>query len=286
LKGRNVGSDKNVLIVEDEDEWRKIYERAVSSQQPDQTIKVAKDLTAAKLLIDSTKFAVAFVDVGLDISDDHNVDGLRVMQKIRDTGDETSIVVVTGRSGQDVLPIARDAIKKYGAFDTIGKGSAGPSDIRRLLTGGLEAYRNSMASHVTDARNSIRATADPMIWDRRVTDAIDFRGNIKDFYGFLDQLFGDYLPLVNRLGSENVQIDSQNKIVYGNYWSRAVGEGLLIYFGAADVFDKSIEAVSADPSVLKNISGNSVPVRELATHGIRGAVFIMEGSRRDEFQLG
>jgi ActR/RegA family two-component response regulator len=285
LKGRSVGSDKNVLIVEDEDEWRRIYERAVSSQQPGQTVKVARDLTSAKRLIDSTKFAVAFVDVGLDISDDHNVDGLRVMQKIRDTGDETSIVVVTGRSGQDVLPIARDAIKKYGAYDTIGKGSAGPSDIKRLLTGGLEAYRSAITSQLTDARNSIRAMADPMLWDRRVTDAIDFRGSVKDLYGFLDQLFGGYLPLVNRLGSENVQIDSQNKIVYGHYWSRAIGTGVLICFGAAEVFDKSIKAVSADPGALTS-SGDSVPARELTSHGIRGAVFITEGSRRDEFQPG
>jgi ActR/RegA family two-component response regulator len=280
-----VGSDQNVLIVEDEDEWRRIYERAVSSQRPGQTIKVARDLAGAERLIDSTKFAVAFVDVGLDVSDDHNVDGLRVMQKIRETGDETSIVVVTGRSGQDVLPIARDALLKYRAYDTIGKGSAGPSDIRRLLTGGLEAYRNAMSSELMDARNSIRGMTDPMVWDRQVTEAIDFRGNVRDFYGFLSQLFGDYLPLVSSLGSEHVHVDSQNKIVYGNYWSRAIGAGVLICFGAAEVFDKSIKAVSADSSALDS-SGNSVRAKELASHGIRGAVIIVEGSGRDEYQSG
>jgi ActR/RegA family two-component response regulator len=277
-----VGSDKNVLIVEDEEQWRKIYERAVSSQQPGQTIKVAEDLTGAERLIDSTQFAVAFVDVGLDISDDHNVDGLRVMQKIRDTGDDTSIVVVTGRSGQDFLPIARDAMKKYGAFDTIGKGSAGPSDIRRLLTGGLEAYRNARTSQLVDARNSIRGAADPMVWDRRVTDAIDFRGSARDFYGLLDKLFGEYLPLVNRIGTEQARIDNQNKLVYGNYWSRAIGAGMLICFGAAEVFDKGINAISADSGILSD----SVPVKELASHGVRGAVFRVEGSQRDEFQAG
>ena len=280
-----MGSDQNVLIVEDEDEWRKIYERIVGFQFPEQTIKIAKDLAGAERLIDSTKFAVAFVDVGLDITDDHNVDGLRVMQKIRDTGDETSIVVVTGRSGQDVLSIARDAIKKYDAYDTIGKGSIEPSDIKRLLNGGLEAYRSATTSGRMDARNSIRGTADPMNWDRQVTEAIDFRGNVRDFYGFLSQLFDEYLPLVSRLGSEHVNVDSQNKIVYGNYWSRAIGAGVLICFGAAEVFDKSIKAVSADSSALDS-SGNSVPAKELASHGVRGAVIIVEGSRRDEYQSG
>ena len=49
-----------------------------------------------------------------------------------------------------------------------------------------------------DARNSIRGTADPMNWDRQVTAAIDFRGNVKDFYDFLGELFDEYLPLVRQ----------------------------------------------------------------------------------------
>ena len=136
-----------------------------------------------------------------------------------------------------------------------------------------------------DARNSIRGMADPMAWDRQVTEAIDFRGNVRDFYGFLSQLFGDYLPLVSSLGSEHVHVDSQNKIVYGNYWSRAIGAGVLICFGAAELFDKSIKAVSADSSALDS-SGNSVPAKELSSHGIRGAVIIVEGSGRDEYRSG
>ena len=273
-----MGSDANVLIVEDEDEWRRIYQRAVSAQKPGQTIKVAKDLAGAASLIDSTKFAVAFVDVGLDVSDDQNVDGLRVMQKIRDTGDETSIVVVTGRSGQDVLPITRDAIKKYGAFDTIGKGSVEPSDIRRLLKGGLEAYESATTPGKMDARDSIRGTVDAMIWDYQATAAIDCKGGIRGFYEFLDRLFGEYLPLVPKLGDQHARVDAENKIVYGNYWSRAIAAGLLICFAASEAFDEALTAIPVDTSASR------YPIRELESHGIKGAVFIVEGSRRDEFQ--
>lgn len=274
-------SDANVLIVEDEDEWRSIYERAVSSQRPGQTIKVAKDLTGAERLIDSTKFAVAFVDVGLDVADDQNVDGLRVMQKIRDTGDETSIVVVTGRSGQDVLSITRDAIKKYHAFDTIGKGSVEPSDIRRLLKDGLAAYEQATVPGKLAARDSIRGETDAMIWDYQATAAIDFKGGIKSFYEFLDGLSGEYLPLVPKLGDEHPHVDAENKIVYGTYWSRAIAAGVLVCFGALEVFDEAVTAIGVDASAA---SGGRVLVRELESQGIKGAVFTLEGSRRNEFQ--
>ena len=82
------------------------------------TVKVAEDLAEATALIDEMQFAVAFVDIGLDVANDRNIDGLRVMDKIRSAHDETSIVVVTGRSGQDVLPIAKDAVRRYGAHDS------------------------------------------------------------------------------------------------------------------------------------------------------------------------
>jgi ActR/RegA family two-component response regulator len=277
-----MGSDENVLIVEDEDEWCRNYERAMSSVRREQTVKVAKNLAGAEQLIASTKFAVAFVDVGLDVSDDQNVDGLRVMQRIRDTNDETSIVVVTGRSGQDVLPIIRDAIKKYGAHDVIGKSAVRPSDIRRLLEGGLEEYRSKAASGRTAARDSIRGTADPMIWDHQATHTINFKGSVNSFYDFLDQLFGEYLPLVPQHDAADARVDRKNGIVYGQYWSRAVAEGLLICFGSEATFDEALTATGGDASVV----GNTAPVKELASHGVRGAVFILEGSRRGEFRPG
>ena len=77
------------------------------------TVKVAEDLVSASALVDDMKFAIAFVDVGSNVGDDQNIDGLRVMEKIREIGDETSIVVVTGRSGGDVIPVAREVFTKY-----------------------------------------------------------------------------------------------------------------------------------------------------------------------------
>jgi DNA-binding response OmpR family regulator len=277
-----VGSGENVLIVEDEDEWRGIYERAVGSQGSQHTVKVAKDLASAERLIDAAKFAVAFVDVGLDVSDDRNVDGLRVMQKIRAAGDETSIVVVTGRGGQDVLSITRDAILKYGAYDTVGKSSVSPSDIRKLLEGGLAAYRKAAAPERKGARDALSGKAEPMSWDAQVMRVTGFKGDAGKLYDFLHGLFGPYLPVVPRLESEGAAVDTGSGFVYGDYWSRSIGAAVAVGFGAAASFDQAKGLLFADARVAGQ-AGAREPARELASHGVKGGVYLMAEYRREEF---
>jgi len=111
---------RNLLIVEDEPEWCEIY-ADVAKREGVNSVKIAEDLAQAAALVDEIQFAVAFIDIGLDVGDDRNIDGLRVMDKIRSVKDETSIIVVTGRSGTDVLSI-RDSIMRYNAHRIVGKG--------------------------------------------------------------------------------------------------------------------------------------------------------------------
>jgi ActR/RegA family two-component response regulator len=277
---------ENVLIVEDEDEWRKIYQRAVGSQASGATVSVATDLASAERLIDAIKFAVAFVDVGLDVSDDRNVDGLRVMEKIRSTGDETSIVVVTGRSGQDVLKITRDAIKKHRAYDTVGKSSVEPTDIKKLLEGGLQEYRSAVAAGLRRrggrAHDALRGDADAMGWDHQVMRAIEFSGDVGKLYDFLDSLVGAYLPIVPRRAGGQLTIDPSARLVFGDYWSRAIAEAVLVSFGAAAEFEQAMQDSHADAEFRGNhVAGD--PVQELDRHGVKGAVFRLAAAQRTDF---
>src|SRR6202012_1385288 len=108
--------------------WSDIYERMVR-QAGLTNITVTDNFEDAERAIDSMRFAVALVDIGLRVDDDRNIDGLRGMEKIRAAGGRTSIIVITGRSGRDVVPIIRDSIKKYSAYDTLAKSSLLPADL-------------------------------------------------------------------------------------------------------------------------------------------------------------
>ena len=56
---------QNVLIVEDDTEWRRIFEQIVASRGPGITVRVASDFACAEQLIRETKFDGAFVDIHL-----------------------------------------------------------------------------------------------------------------------------------------------------------------------------------------------------------------------------
>ncbi|MGC1282836.1 MAG: response regulator [Streptosporangiaceae bacterium] len=273
----------NILIVEDEKEWQGTYERAVNAQFTGRRVSVAEDLASAERLIDATKFAVAFVDVGLDVRNDRNVDGLRVMEKIRSIGDEeTSIVVITGRSGQDLLDIVRDAIKKYGAYDTVGKRSVAPKRIRELLAEGIDAYHKAVGTSRTAVHDVLRGDLPPMSWDDQVMRAIGFRGDAGRFYSFLGGILDDYLPVVTRAGAEPVFIDPAARLVHGAFWSRAAAAAVAVCFGAAAQFDQAAEDARRGGKLLGRYLVRE-PERELSGHEVKGAVFPLREARREDF---
>jgi ActR/RegA family two-component response regulator len=277
-----VGSGGNILIVEDEEEWRQIYTRAVKEHAPDLTVMTAQSRAAAERLIDAAKFAVAFVDISLDTADGKNTDGLQVIRKIRETGDETSIIVVTGRGGQDALPIARDALKKYGAYDTVAKMTTDLAQLEELLAGGLQEYRKAAATGRTAVRDAFRGATGGMSWDDQVTRAIGFRGDVQKFYGFLNELMAGQLPIVTRDGRQPVTIDPPLHLVHGDFWSRGTAAAVAVCFGAPVQFDEAIEGARARGTLLGRYQVGE-PATVLDENGIKGAVFPLQGAQREDF---
>jgi ActR/RegA family two-component response regulator len=269
-----VRSSNNVLIVEDDEEWCGIYRRAVEREISNPAVRVARDLVSASRLIDLMKFAVAFVDVGLDTEDDHNVDGLLVMEKIRSMSDETSLVVVTGRSAQDVLPITRDAIMKYGAYDTVAKNRVDPRTIRDLAAGGLAAYRKASAAGPRAAREALRGATHPMFWDDDVMRATKFRGSAGNLYAFLNELLREFLPIAATPEGAAAEIDSSANVVHGSYWSRAAGAEVIVCFGALNDLDRLVAEANGGRKLLGQYSGGQL-VKELTGYGMKGTVFLL-----------
>jgi ActR/RegA family two-component response regulator len=275
-------SSDNILVVEDEDQWHGLYQRAAKDYGLESTVRIAKDLATAERLIEALRFSVAFVDIGLDVKDDRNVDGLRVMEKIRATGDETSIVVVTGRSGQDAISIARDAMKKYAAFDLFGKSTVKPSDIRKLLEGGLEAYRKTATVERRAARDALLGAEGAMIVDDQILRATKFKGRASALYDFLAGLLDGYLPIVPVDGGGHAQLDPESGLVHGCFWSRAVASAIAVCFGSVASMDQVLDAALEDSRLLGKYEVGEADT-ERAEFGVKGAVFLLEGVGRGDF---
>lgn len=272
----------NMLIVEDEDDWCAIYERT-ARREGVSTIKVAKTFSEAEALIDAMGFAVAFVDVGLDVSDDRNIDGLRVMEKIRAVGDETSIIVITGRSGRDVLPITRDAIIKYHAYDTVGKvPRLEPSDLRRLLQEGMQAYKKAASSARITAYQALRGDVPAWKWVDQIMRFTHIKGDVRALYDFLDRLFLRFLPVIARGEGEAVRVHDASRIAYGVFWSRAVGDAVAVCFGADQDVDKAIEAARSSGAPVGDVQVGAV-LHTASAGAVHGAVFALNNAKRESF---
>lgn len=84
----------NVLLVEDERRWSEIYERAVR-RVGFESVRAVTTFSDAEQAVDSMRFAVAVVDIGLHVDDDRNVDGLRVMGRTSTTATSGSTASAT-----------------------------------------------------------------------------------------------------------------------------------------------------------------------------------------------
>jgi ActR/RegA family two-component response regulator len=272
---------ENLLIVEDDTEWCDAYARA-ATREGVRVVRVAKDLTGAKSLINDMQFAVAFVDIGLNIGDDQNVDGLRVMEAIRATGDKTSIVVVTGRSGRDVLPITRDAIKKYDAHEIIGKADIEPQDIRKLLVSGLDAFEKRSSAVHPHVNEVLNGALQPLEWDDQVLRIAQAKDGAQGLHGFLDRLLPEFFPLVADRDSAASRIEPEAGLVHGRYWSRSVADAVAVCFGDQKRAIPEIELAISSGSLLNRYAVGEVLKRSTGNR-LSGAVFALNGTQRADY---
>lgn len=272
---------RNLLIVEDDRDWCAAYERA-AAREGMHTVKVAKNLHDAESFINELQFAVAFIDVGLNVSDDQNVDGVRVMSKIRDIGDETSIVVVTGRSGRDVIPITRDAIRKYDAYEILRKSEIEPQDIRRLISDGIAEFQKKVSAKHSAAHEVLMGDTPSWKWEDEMLRLTGAKGGIQGLYAFLEGLLGEFLPLIiSKAAAQSFTADAANGFAHGSFWSRSLGESVAIFFGNQSAVDERIDTATAEGALLGSYPVEGL-LRRSSGHGLAGGVFSL-ATARDAF---
>jgi CheY-like chemotaxis protein len=268
----------NVLVVEDENSWSDVYARAVRRVGLDQVVVTDKYEGAASA-IDAMRFAVAVVDIGLRVDDDTNIDGLRVMEKIRALGDGTSIIVVTGRSGRDVVPIIRDSIKRYDAFDTIAKSTFEPAALRSLIKGGLDEYKRGLGDDKKRLYAALRGGTDPLVWDDRMLRGIPVSGGARELYRLIEGLLDPFVPLVP---GDHGGVSILDDVACGAFWSRGTGEPVVTCFGAGKRIDTVTEA-TAESGVLLDRHPVAEIVGRNSTNSLKGVVYRLADKQRSDF---
>jgi len=272
---------RNVLIVEDEPDWCDIYAR-IAAREGARTVKIAKDLVRAAALVDEIQFAVAFIDIGLDVSKDHNIDGLRVMDKIRSVQDETSIIVVTGRSGTDVLQITRDSLMRYHAHFIAAKREITPGDITAALKTGLEAFEERNSLRTVPAHTALKGDLESVLWEDQMIEGTRVQKGAQGLREFLDRLVSEFLPLIPAKLGGAVTKDAATEVMHGAYWSRSIGAAVVICFADAARAESEIASARSGRRLLGRYDVGAA-LNEFSAHGVSGAVFALSEAPRSSF---
>jgi ActR/RegA family two-component response regulator len=273
--------EPKLLIAEAERVWCDIYKRVAQSCGL-QDIKVARSLPEAEALINEMQFGEALVAVCLSSNDNSNADGLRVIEKIRSVGDRTSIIAITGRQGRDVLTMTRDAIRKYGAYDTVSKQSLNPQDLREVLTQGLTAYEEGLSAAAARAPEILRGNQDRLTWEDKILRTIPINGGSRELDQFLVELCGKYLPVMPRSIDGALEVNAELGVALGIYWSRALGQAVMVCLGAIPAID-SLSAEAAPKQF--RIDGYRIReiLEERVQHSAKGIVVTLNDMQRENF---
>lgn len=260
------------MIVEDEKDWQEIYLR---NSQPlhSGAIRATVNLDEARTTIEEMAFSVAFVDIRLDEDDNENTDGLRVLELLRKTKDHTSAIMVTGKG---TVGITRDALKEFGAYEALAKAEVEPQRIQTLIAEGTEA-RNQLA-RVEDpvAPEVLRGRRTVWDWDSEMLEATGGKGGVEVLYQLAEYLANPLLPLVRGDDSDLMRRQEGSGLAMGAFWSRAIGQAVVIGFGQAESMRAAI-----DGGEFARFAGHPVGevLRSRDKAGLAGAVMAQDRPR-------
>jgi CheY-like chemotaxis protein len=274
-------SNDSVLIVDDEDFWRKIYAGDVRKLGIE-SIRCVDSLSEANQAIDSMKFAVAIVDIGLDKHDETNVDGLSVMAKLRSMDDDTGIIVITGRSGSDVIDVVSKSLQKYGATATFAKGKLSSGLLRTSVEDALSAYRQKAVKDRIPVYRALHSGGNQILWDDSMMRVLGIEGGVHVFYDFLEKLLKDYLPILHSQDDSPLGTELADGLAHAAFWSRAVGRAIVVSLGEHSAVDRATAEASSHGRLHGRYEVSGV-LSEYAVGQSKGVVYALANRSRPDF---
>ncbi|MCE7904292.1 MAG: response regulator [Anaerolineae bacterium CFX3] len=146
MRNRNLSKKYSVLVVDDQDNWRELL---IDLLKDDFEVKSASNFNEALEIIrnQDPPFHVVVTDMRLNDEETGNEDGLTLIEKLNERGDETKTIVVTGYATIDT---ARRALSNLAAYDYLEKR---PSDGKPFDIEGIRSVVHRAAEEVEIKRS-------------------------------------------------------------------------------------------------------------------------------------
>ena len=107
-------------------------------------VEVFEEPKKALERIDQKEFDIVVTDIRMD-----EVDGLQVLEHVRQSSERTQVIMITGYA---MMAVAREAMEK-GAFDFISKPFK-PDDLRKVITKAAKALGSNIQFEISETDGS------------------------------------------------------------------------------------------------------------------------------------
>ncbi len=107
-------------------------------------VEVFEDPKKALERIDQKEFDIVVTDIRMD-----EVDGLQVLEHVRQSAERTKVIMITGYA---MMAVAREAMEK-GAFDFIAKPFK-PDDLRKVIAKAAKALGSNIQFEISETNGS------------------------------------------------------------------------------------------------------------------------------------
>lgn len=258
-----------VLVVEDTQSWQDIFKEALLGEG--YHVRAAGSYAEAKTILDRQSFDVAVLDIRLSEGDTKNTDGMKVLEDIRNAGDRTSVIIV---SGYATVGLTRDAFKRFSVLDFLQKDQFDEPEFLELIRRGIQEAQTAGYGDISLSENLLKEPG------RTIPTTSFLPGSHQDREELLRKMLEDFWPLSNTPPSTTKVIETWDgeHIVQIMGWSKGIGEAIVLRLGPRDVIKRESQNYS---KYIKGLTENVIPTVKVGPFyqsDLGGLLYIQEGA--------
>jgi ActR/RegA family two-component response regulator len=254
---------RRVLIVEDTDYMQEMFREIVTSvgYKPEVASTVGESLTKLARML----FHVALIDLRLDDTDPRNFDGLKVLTHIKNMDEGTKAIVLTAYGE---VESAAEAFREYGVLNFIRKNQMQIVQVKESI----QAAAEQACLDMMQPARQLQATT--LIRSHSVPKLLQMLGCEKEpLEGFLHQCLCGLQPLLPTRETLSPVQTAVGPIIQLRYWSKILGEPLMITFGRPDAMQIWRSQIGQTGELLREIAAPERSQWHAVVHVLTGVPF-------------
>lgn len=255
----------DVLIIDDQPHWQQRLQELVGSDFIVDVVACPTGeescLETALATINRRFYYCAIVDLSLIPDNGKDEGGMRVLETLAGLNEGTQMLMLTAYA---TVPSAKKALEEWKVSKYIEKRTFEDTEvilktremIQQMVFQARGEYKKRYGSGIKLLTGNLVEKEAGLVWETSVMNALDEpgKGGYPEFSRFLDELLFELAPLIVQAPGDTPKLDKKSLLVEANYWSKGMGEPVVICFGREMDINKKKEALQiTDDTIIRQV---------------------------------